>query len=88
MKNGSPTKVVLADGTITDTWSRAWQCEVAARNAYTNKILRLLGKENRAKRDAVYAEVRELSGEEAERRLRAAVAEKWEAEKLRMGGAK
>lgn len=88
MKNGSPTKVVLADGTITDTWSRAWQCEVAARNAYANKILRLLGKENRVKRDAVYAEVRELSGEVAEQRLRDLVATKWEAEKLRMEGLK
>lgn len=84
MKNGAPTKVVLADGRITDTWSRDWQAEVAGRNAYMNKILRLVGKENRVKRDAVYAEVRELSGEEAERRLRAAVAEKWEAEKLRL----
>ncbi len=84
MKNGNPTKVVLCDGTITDTWSRAYQCEAAMLNTYTNKILRLLGKENRAARDAVYAEVRELSGEVAEQRLRDLVASKWDAEKKRL----
>lgn len=88
MKNGAPTKVVLADGRITDTWSRDWQAEVAGRNAYMNKILRLVGKENRVKRDAVYAEVRELSGEVAEQRLRDVVAEKWAAEKTRFEAAK
>jgi hemerythrin superfamily protein len=83
MKDGSPTKAILNDGTVTNTWSREWQCENLARHTYMNKILRLLGKENRAARDAIYAEVRELSGELAEKRLREAVAEKWEAEKKR-----
>ena len=84
MKNGSPTKAVLFDGTVTDTWSRAWQCECLMITTYGNNILRLLGKENRARRDAVYAVVRELSGEVAEQRLRDYVASKWDAEKQRL----
>lgn len=88
MKNGSPTKVVLNDGTISDTWSRAWQCETLARVTHVRNILGMLGKANHAKRDAYYASVRELEGEEAEKRLRAAVAEKWEAEKARLEGIK
>lgn len=84
MKNGAPTKVVLNDGTVSDSWSRQWQCENLARHVFMNKILRLLGKENRSARDAIYAEVRELSGELAEQRLREAVAAKWEAEKKRL----
>lgn len=86
MKNGAPTKVVLNDGTVTDSWSRAWQCEVLARVTHVRNVLAMLGKSNRIKRDQYYASVRELEGEEAEKRLREAVAEKWEAEKQRLEG--
>lgn len=85
MKNGSPTKVVLNDGTVSDSWSREWQCENLARVTHLRNILGMLGKSNRPKRDAYYASVRELEGEEAEKRLRADVSEKWEAEKHRLG---
>ena len=85
MKNGAPTKVVLNDGTISDSWSRQWQCESLARATHVRNILAMLGKSQRPKRDAYYADVRRLEGEEAEKRLRAAVAEKWEAEKKRLG---
>lgn len=84
MKDGSPTKVVLNDGSITDSWSRAWQCEVLARVTHVRNVLGMVGKVYRVKREAYYLSVREIEGEEAERRLRAAVAEKWEAEKQRM----
>lgn len=85
MKNGSPTKVVLNDGTVSDSWSREWQCENLARVTHVRNILGMVGKANRSKRDAYYASVRELEGEESEKRLRVAVSEKWEAEKQRLG---
>lgn len=84
MKNGAPTKVVLNDGTISDSWSRLWQCESLARVTHVRNILGMLGKSNRGKRDAYYASVRELEGIESERRLREAVSAKWEAEKHRL----
>lgn len=88
MKNGAPTKVILNDGSTSDSWSRQWQCECLARFTHVRNILGMLGKSNHAKRDAYYASVRELEGEESEKRLRAAVAEKWEAEKARLEGVK
>lgn len=84
MKDGARTKVVLLDGTITDTWSNGWRSECLKRDEHVNAILRMLGKQYRDRREAYYESVGRFEGAEAEKRLRAEVARRWEAERKRM----
>lgn len=84
MKTGNPTKVVLLDGTVTNTWSREWQLECLKRNDHVQAVLRLLGRANRDRREAYYVSVGRFEGAEAEKRVRAEVARLWKAESDRM----
>lgn len=84
MKTGAPTKVVLIDGTITDTWSNEWREECMKRRVHVQNVLRMLGRENRERRERYYTETGRHEGPEAEKRLRAEVARLWKAESERM----
>jgi len=84
MKGGAPTKVVLLNGTITDTWSNEWRDECLARKPYVDAILGMLGRRNRARRDAYYEWIGRTQGAEQEKRVREAVARVWKLEGDRM----
>lgn len=84
VKTGSPTKVVLLDGTITDTWSNAWRAECMARDKHVATVLGMLGRANRDRRDRYYESIGRHEGAEAEARVRAEVARRWKAEAARM----
>ncbi len=81
MKDGARTKVVLLDGTVTDTWSEGWRLECMRRNDHVQHVLGLLGASNRGRREAYYAQVCKFEGAEAEKRVRAAVENLWKAER-------
>ncbi len=85
--DGVRPRVVLLDGTVTDTWSEGWKLECMARNEHVKRVMGMLGKANRRRREAYYVSVGQLEGAEAEKRLREAVARVWKAEKDRMGKA-
>ena len=80
--------VTLLDGTVTDTWSPEWRAECLARDKHVQAVLGMLGKANRARRDAFYASIGRLEGAEQEKRVREAVGRAWKAEKARMEAAK
>lgn len=88
MKADDPRpRVVLLDGTVTDTWSEGWKLECLKRNEHVQRVLGMLGKQNRDRREGYYLSVGSMEGAEAEKRLREAVARVWKAEKDRMGKA-
>jgi hypothetical protein len=80
MKNGAPTKVVLLNGEITDTWSNAWREECLARKPLVDHVLGLLGKHNRPARDSYYQWIGAMYGAEQEKRVREAVSRVWKLE--------
>lgn len=80
MKTGNPTKVVLLDGRQVDTWSNDWRAECLARKPLVDHVLGLLGKSNRAARDAYYASIGKAHGPEQENRVREAVSRVWRLE--------
>jgi hypothetical protein len=80
MKNGSPTKVVLLNGQVTDTWSNEWRDECVARKPLVDKVLSMLGKHNRTARDAYYQWIGAMYGPEQEKRVREAVSRVWKLE--------
>lgn len=80
MITGNPTKVVLLDGTVTDTWSNGWREECLARKPLVDHVLGLLGKHNRPARDAYYQWIGAVYGAEQERRVREAVSRVWKLE--------
>lgn len=84
MINGARNKVVLLDGTVTDTWSREWAEECMRRKPLVDQVLRMLGRENRARREAFYTSIGLTEGAEQEKRVRECVARVWKAEKDRM----
>jgi len=84
MKTGNPTKVVLLSGVTTDTWSNEWREECLARKPHVDAILGMLGKSNRARRDAYYAWIGKTQGALQEERVREAVARVWKLEGERM----
>lgn len=77
MISGNPTKVVLIDGRITDSWSNEWREECLTRNNHVQAILRMLGKQYRGARESYCANVGVQEGVEAERRLRMRVKSLW-----------
>lgn len=86
MKAGNPTKVVLLNGSMTDTWSKEWAAECLKRNDHVQAVLGMLGRVNREHREAYYASVGRHEGAEAEKRVRDEVARVWKAEAERMKG--
>ena len=84
MKDGNRTKVVLLSGEIVDTWSEGWRLECMERKPHVDMILSMLGKSNRARRDAYYKRLGETRGPEYEKRVREAVARVWKLEGERM----
>jgi hypothetical protein len=74
---GAKTKVVLIDGTVTDTWSNEWREECMARDKHVQAVCRMLGKQYRGRRDAYCTSVGIMEGAEAEKRLRARIKEVW-----------
>lgn len=80
MKDGDRTKVVLLNGVITDTWSNAWREECLARKPLVDKVLSMLGKNNRVARDAYYQWIGSMYGAEQEKRVREAVSRVWKLE--------
>ena len=80
MKNGAPTKVVLLNGQITDTWSNEWREECLARKPLVDHVLGLLGKHNRTARDSYYQWIGSMYGAEQEKRVREAVSRVWKLE--------
>jgi len=84
MMNGAPTKVVLLNGTVTDTWSNEWREECMARKPLVDHVLSLVGKQNRVKRDAYYESIGRTYGPEQEKRVREAVSRVWKLEGERM----
>jgi len=80
MKSGNPTKVVLLNGQVTDTWSKEWQAECLERKPLVDRILSLLGKTNRTRRDSYYRWIGETYGPEQEKRVREAVSRVWKLE--------
>ena len=77
MKNGAPTKVVLLNGQIADTWSNEWREECLARQPLVDGVLKLLGRHNKAARENYYQWIASMYGAEQEKRVRAAVARVW-----------
>lgn len=89
MKSDDPRpRVVLLDGTVTNTWSEGWKLECMHRNQHVQRVLGMLGKKNRDRREGYYLSVGSMEGAEAEKRLREAVARVWKAERKRMESAK
>jgi len=88
MINGARTKVVLLDGTVTDTWSNEWREECLHRKPLIDQVLRMLGRGNRQRREAFYTSIGITEGPEQEKRVREAVAAVWKAEKERMEAVK
>lgn len=84
MKGGAPTKVVLLDGTTTDTWSNAWRAECLTRDKHVSHVLGMLGRSNRDRREHYYESIGKHEGAEAEARVRAEVGRRWKAEAARM----
>lgn len=80
MIGGDRTKVVLLDGTVTDTWSNGWREECLARKPLVDHVLGLLGKRNRTARDAYYQWIGAMYGPEQEKRVREAVSRVWKLE--------
>lgn len=80
MIGGDRTKVVLLNGTVTDTWSNEWREECLARKPLVDHILSLLGKQHRTARDSYYAWIGSVYGEQQEKRVREAVSKVWKLE--------
>lgn len=73
-------KVTLLNGRQVDTWSQEWKEECMARKPLVDRVLSLLGKHNRLKRDAYYKWVGDTYGEQQEKRVREAVSRVWKLE--------
>lgn len=80
MNPGDRTKVVLLNGTITDTWSNEWREECLIRKPLVDRVLSLLGRSNRGRRDAYYEWIGKTYGPEQEKRVREAVSRVWKLE--------
>lgn len=77
MDNGHANKVVLISGEVTDTWSDAWRRECLHRNEQVQRVLGMVGKALRGRRDAYCTSVGLIEGPEAEKRLREEVKRRW-----------
>lgn len=77
-------KVTLLNGQQVDTWSNEWREECLSRKPLVDHVLGLLGKHNRARRDAYYAWIGRAYGPEQEKRVREAVSRVWRLEGERM----
>lgn len=84
MKTGAPTKVILLDGTVTDTWSNEWREECLKRNEHVQAVFGMLGRSNRDRRERYYESIRRHEGAESESRVRAAVERLWKADQKRI----